>query len=700
MEVKKTAFPLGGKYRDIVIAAGLFVVFDLFVLVLNFYTSFEIAEDATAINLAGRQRMLSQRMTKNLLQTATAQDESARERALNELNATYDLFGTTFTAFKNGGGTRNTDGNAIDLIAVADPAARATLEEAEAIWQPLHAQIHTLIEHPNNAQALQAALALANNNNLGLLGLMNDLTTRLAVLAQEKARRLRMYQSIGISLALINFILLLFHFLRKLNRSDAATEAARKETGEILDTVSEGFFLVDADLNLGRQHSSAMERIFRREIKPGSPFLALLEGKVSQQTLDTAREYIKLLFTKRVRENLATDLNPLVKLEIDLNHDAQGQDIHYLNIGFKRVQGGEGITHLLGSVTDITEQVRLEHSLEAAQSRAKEEMELLSQILQGNPLHMREYLDETRRLLLNINALLEKSRNPQDHRHIIEQSLPAAHKAKGDASALGNSMFTGMLHAFEETLKTAQAQSELRPDDLLPVTIHINAILAKINTIAVIIDKIARLIPTQDRPSAPPRSQQWREDLQQLTARVAGDLNKRAQLKLTQTNLDLIVDEDARRLREVCIQMIRNAIAHGIEPPSQRTASQKPPQGTVSISLLAAEDQTELVIKDDGAGLSLARIKHSLIEKGHYTRAQLDEMDGKSIIMSIFNTGVSTADESNEHAGRGVGMDIVKQALNALGGRMQIGSRPGRYTEFHFTFSNVRIEPGEGVIAA
>jgi len=59
--------PTGGKYREIIFAIALFLVFDLGVLVLNFYTSYQIADDATAINMAGRQRMLSQRITKTLL---------------------------------------------------------------------------------------------------------------------------------------------------------------------------------------------------------------------------------------------------------------------------------------------------------------------------------------------------------------------------------------------------------------------------------------------------------------------------------------------------------------------------------------------------------------------------------------------------------------------------------------------------------
>ncbi len=692
--------PLIGKYRDIVIAASLFIVFDMTVLVLNFYTSFEIAEDATSINLAGRQRMLSQRMTKALLQIETARTAEQKVIAIDELNKTSILFGNTFNAFKSGGNTKNTDGTDITLAAVNDATAQLTLKQAEQIWNPLQNNIMQLIQNPGNEAALLAALSIANANNLNLLKQMNDLTTRLAVLAQDKAQRLRMFQTIGITLALINFALLLFHFLRKLNRSDAATEEARQETEEILTTVSDGFFLVDEDLNLGHKSSSAMSRLFRREITPGTPFLTLLEGKVNQQTLDTAKEYIKLLFTRRIKENLTADLNPLVKLEIDLSEDAQTQDIHYLNISFKRVKNDEKISHLLGSVSDITEQVRLEKSLEISEARSQEELKLLSQILQSNPIMMRDYVESLRKFLLSVNDMLEKSSMNSDYSHIIDQSLPALHKLKGDASAMGSDVFAGMAHDLEQSMKQLQYNRQIKSEDLLAITVQINSMLAKLGSVAQIIEKLMSLIPVFGDVLDNDRLHLWKRDLNTLAGKVSEDLGKHVVLDFSQSNLNQIETVHAEKLRDICVQMIRNAIAHGIELPVERVMQQKPEAGKVSISLMADSEKTEMIIRDDGEGLSVDKIKKSLIDKREFTQEQLDEMDDKTIIMSIFRSGISTADELTEHAGQGLGLSVVKQAVNDLGGRLMIASRRGEYTEFKFVFSNVELVQLKEVMAA
>lgn len=681
---------IGGKYRDIIFAAGLFVVFDMGVLILNFYTSFEIAKDATAINLAGRQRMLSQRMTKTLLQTETAVTTEEQARALSELELTANLFGDTFTAFKQGGTTQNTDNTPIVLSPVDDTEAQTFLKDAESIWTPLQSNIKQLTDNPNDEDALSSALALANSKNLSLLKLMNQLTTRLAALAQQKAERLRMIQTIGITLALINFGLLLFHFIRKLGRSDAAADQARRETEEILDTVNDGFFLVDEKLNLGHQQSTALSTIFKQEIKAETPFLDLLSNKVSQSTMNTAKEYLELLFTKRVRENLATDLNPLINLEIDLSNSANQQDIHYLNIAFKRVQSEERISHLMGTVTDVTKQILLERSLEAAETRSQEEMELLSQILQGDPQSLQEHLQDSKTLLLSINSLLENSSNTRDYADIIKNNLPAVHKIKGDAGAIGSSAFVTLAHELEEIMKTVNNNPGATSQDLLPITVHINEMLAKITMVEKITQKILSLSGSSGAPASSP-SQRWNRDFNTLITTINNDTGKQTKLEFLHNNMERIDKTPSSYLRDICIQMIRNAAVHGIETPDHRLQAGKSAAGKIIIQLSATSDQTRLIIRDDGEGLSPEKIRRSLLNKGIYNQAQLDELDDKAIIMTIFKNGLSTAEQVSEHAGQGVGLSVVREAIKQLDGHLSIGSKPGQYTEFRMTFKNVQL---------
>ena len=238
MKLAKKHF-YSSKYREILFAVAFFLVFDLAVLVLNFYISFQISQDALAINLAGRQRMLSQRMTKALL---TAERDTERglsgAEAFKELKLTNDLFDSTLNGFKSGKIVTGGDGNQVFLEEVTSSEGREILEKATKIWTPYQQLLAPLVSHKvQSLEELTAAVSYARDNNLQLLALMNSLTTNLEQTANAKADMLRKVQTGGILLALFNFAFILFKFLRRLREYDRKAEDAQKETAEILGTV-------------------------------------------------------------------------------------------------------------------------------------------------------------------------------------------------------------------------------------------------------------------------------------------------------------------------------------------------------------------------------------------------------------------------------------------------------------------------------
>jgi signal transduction histidine kinase len=139
-------------------------------------------------------------------------------------------------------------------------------------------------------------------------------------------------------------------------------------------------------------------------------------------------------------------------------------------------------------------------------------------------------------------------------------------------------------------------------------------------------------------------------------------------------------------VREMAVQLVRNAVAHGIESPATRTASGKAPEGKVDVALTRADDEWTLSVKDDGAGLSAARIRQRLLDLGWYTPIQLESLSERQIVGEIFKPGFSTAGSVGMHAGRGVGLDLVHANVQRLGGRMTLTSTPGKFTEFRIRF--------------
>jgi len=188
-----------------------------------------------------------------------------------------------------------------------------------------------------------------------------------------------------------------------------------------------------------------------------------------------------------------------------------------------------------------------------------------------------------------------------------------------------------------------------------------------------------------------------------VVRQTAKELEKKANLELkgTRTELDRSVLEKITGPFE---HLLRNAIAHGIEKPEARVAAGKPEIGEIAIDAVQRGNEVVLTVSDDGAGLNYARIREKAVSQG--LLAKDVELPEAQLAQFIFMSGFSTAEQVSQIAGRGVGMDVVKNEITSLGGRVEITSTPGRGTTFTITLpltlavtQAVMIRSGERVFA-
>ncbi|MEM6480074.1 MAG: chemotaxis protein CheA, partial [Pseudomonadota bacterium] len=144
-----------------------------------------------------------------------------------------------------------------------------------------------------------------------------------------------------------------------------------------------------------------------------------------------------------------------------------------------------------------------------------------------------------------------------------------------------------------------------------------------------------------------------------------------------ETEIDKTVIE---RLADPLTHMIRNAVDHAIEPIEARIAAGKPETGRIFLSASHRSGQVILETRDDGRGIDRAKVLARARAKGLI--APGTELTESEIDQLLFKPGFSTADEVSSLSGRGVGMDVVRSAIHALGGRINIESTPGRGTRF------------------
>ena len=134
------------------------------------------------------------------------------------------------------------------------------------------------------------------------------------------------------------------------------------------------------------------------------------------------------------------------------------------------------------------------------------------------------------------------------------------------------------------------------------------------------------------------------------------------------------------KIAEPLTHMIRNAVDHGLERPEKRTELGKNAEGVLRLSAKHRSGRIVIEIADDGAGINRERVKAKAIENGLIAPdANLSDEDIDNL---IFHPGFSTADKISDISGRGVGMDVVKRSIQALGGRISITSKPGKGSIF------------------
>ncbi|NRF68125.1 response regulator [Aquincola sp. S2] len=131
------------------------------------------------------------------------------------------------------------------------------------------------------------------------------------------------------------------------------------------------------------------------------------------------------------------------------------------------------------------------------------------------------------------------------------------------------------------------------------------------------------------------------------------------------------------------VQLVRNALAHGIEAPAQRAASAKPAAGRVTISVERRGAQVALACSDDGAGFDLDAVRRVARQRGLLGKdgegSEGGETLGRDALLALLlRGGVSTAGRLTEQAGRGVGLDVARDAVERLGGRIELHTEPGR----------------------
>lgn len=722
------------RYQGLIVSIALFLSLIGALLAFTFYTSSLLERNTALIDQTNQVANSAQAVIKDLFDLDNSYGEDTNsphmQRVLSRLEQNTALITSSIAAIEQGATITDVNGKTYDLPNI-DSNAQANIAAANEQWKVLEPRIQAYLKDADNIMVsseddLTQAVEQAKTSSLLINDSLDSLTKDVFNSAERQATTIRLIQVLGVAAIFTYFLIFVFFFVRRLRETDAEALAARRETQEIMETVNTGLFLLDKDLNIGQQHSRALNNIIGEEKLAGENFTNVLRGRISDKDLKTTQQFIEQLYNPRVKERLVDSLNPLHKVMLHNASGEKAQNNRFLDFKFSRVYDNKDIARILVNVNDVSDAVFLEQRLEKERSQNDMQIEMLTTILNVNPRIINEFIDNTQMHIEKMNNILK---NPGSSQYELEGKLKAIyremHSLKGEASALKLHSFTKIASDAEDKLHALQNQGQLSGNDFLPLAVHLDDLLSLSNTIATLGERINRSAPataptanglddkvaqngmsktvvTESPVSSPAISSMGTDigqdiDLdnkaeddhlsfyQAFAKDIAARQGKRVQLKsntLTQTEIPASL---AKPIKEISIQLLRNAVVHGIEAPSVRHSTGKAEVGTIDLELKDNGSDIMLMVQDDGQGIDYDSIRAKLSKEGRFSTEEASQLSQNDLMKHLFSSGFSTKEYTDEDGGRGVGLDIIKATVKDYDGKLNVNSELGQMTRFVIT---------------
>ena len=520
-----------------------------------------------------------------------------------------------------------------------------------------------------------------------------------ADIALGRQRILVTVQYLSAGIVFLGFLGVLSLLFFRLGKADDEAQEVRSENEHILASTNDGMFLIDDDFRIGTQQSTALRQIFGESHSIEGDFFQFIEPYLDSAGMRSAEKFVGLLFSGHVKQKLMGDLNPLRELPVVSERRSGASMKKYINMDFSRDATKEDATRLLVTVSDVTKEVLLREELEATRELQNERLELLTQVLHVESGQLKRFFQQCSQAYLSMNEIL--SEEASDHESNVEKLARisrTAHRVKGDAAALKLPLFETSLHRFEDAIAELHKRIEIDGQSMLELTVQLKNMIAEMELAQSITSQFKHHTNQQPAATIGQTAPQASADSDSDSKTVSGSVEERLtalaetvagregkQVKLITSGLQALDEEGSlqQTLYDISVQLLRNSIVHGIEKPVLRAAKSKPEQGEVKVTVEKIKGgDLQLTVADDGQGLQFEAIQRKALAKGLLKEDNAQDLDRRQLLKFIFAPGFSSLDDTSEDGGRGVGLDLVREQLTAIGGKISVSSVDDKSSQF------------------
>jgi len=452
-----------------------------------------------------------------------------------------------------------------------------------------------------------------------------------------------------------------------------ALKVERDEIAVMKDNLRDGLFLMDRDFVIQPQYSKSLEGILSVKDLSGMNFLDLLKVSIQQKERDTLADYFSMVFNKSFDAQMLEDINPLHELTY---YSVANGDERKLRCHFAAIDRAGGQVLILGTVHDATREAELQLQLSEEENKRQEEMRALFEVIHVEPRVLSDFIEDTEYEFERVNDIL-KDKTRSSHSVMVE-IYQAVHAVKSNAVILGLSSFSTKLHALEQEISAFREKMDISFQEVLHITVELDKIMKIKDGFKDLIEKIVSFKYGEGRMQ---EEYVLVQTLEKVIEKTSNSLGKKARLVVTGIDAQAVAGASRRLIKEVLTQLVRNSMYHGIEAPEDRKLQGKDEMGRIGLAIEVVDGKILVQLTDDGAGLRFDKIRDRA-RAMHLVEDERKLEDKGALLQLLFAPGFSTAETADLHAGRGMGLSLVRDRVKEARGTIKLQSEEGKGTVF------------------
>lgn len=447
-----------------------------------------------------------------------------------------------------------------------------------------------------------------------------------------------------------------------------------------VNAINFGRFEVNSDLVIVKLHDKVCQKLLGEDQLINKNFAQILKSKV---TPESYRQLLTIFHTIVKKKNLIDTKdhkNPFDCLKIRITNTQGADTIRYLRCEFQRTKDFIKTGAWRISIQDISRAVRFSKIIKLNKAQAELKVNTLMSLIQFDKDLIEEFLESTVSSMKELMKNLAAGKKGQgDLQHNLEAIYSIAHQIKGDSAILNLNSVSTLVHSFEDHLSKLNGKKNLSKDDFGHLQKPLKEIIDAIKEVTQLFEKINEGGWSASGSSG---GDSLIRQLKHLIKKVSAD-NKKRVILVDDGYMDSAIPEKYQRLvSRVLTQLARNSIVHGIEDVETRLKNSKTPYGLLHVSTRHVKNFFVLTVRDDGRGIDTQAIKQAAIRSGLFESSAVIHWDKSQAINALFKPGFSTAKSLTQHAGRGIGLDVIKSSVEKCGGKINVKSAAGQFTEF------------------